>query len=193
MEARDIEHEEEMKTEERAENEAVVEERKEMEMEAERKEVIEERRQDEEIENLVRRLKGDWKVNVTVTKPDGSTSNGKGKVRTADLVSRKGIRGTLELNVDGGERYFEDNLWAVDPITRKVHNYSVKSDGSVHDHVGAWRDDDSLELHWEGTYQDRPLMEYYEYKWVSPKEIRVHRVDTAEGEQVFVSDYVLRR
>jgi hypothetical protein len=193
MEARDIEQEEEIKTEERAENEAVVEERKETEMEAERKELIEERRQGEEIENLVRRLKGDWKVNVTVTKPDGSTSNGKGKIRTADLVSRKGIRGTLELNVDGGKRYFEDNLWAVDPITRKVHNYSVKSDGSVHDHVGAWRDANSLELHWEGTYQDRPLMEDYEYKWVSPKEIRVHKVDIAEGEQVFVSDYVLRR
>jgi hypothetical protein len=155
--------------------------------------MIEERREDEEIENLVRRLKGDWKVTVTVNKPDGSISTGKGKVRTADLSSRRGIRGTMELNVDGGRRYSEDNLWAIDPNTRKVHNYSIKSDGSVHDHVGQWKDDSNLELHWEGTYHDRPVMEDYEYNWVSPKEIRVHKIDRSEGEEVFVSDYVLRR
>jgi hypothetical protein len=162
-------------------------------MGVEKNELIEEGRQDDEIENLVRRLKGDWKVNVTVRKPDGSTSNGKGKIRTADLLSCKGIRGTMELKVDGGKRYSEDNIWAFDPNTRKAHNYSVKSDGSVHDHVGQWKDDSSLELHWEGTYQNRPVMEDYEYRWVSPKEIRVHKIDSLEGEQVFVSDYVLRR
>jgi hypothetical protein len=187
----------EAKTEEDVERESMVEEKAETEMKTEEsteaKEIVEEQQQDEETENLVKRLKGDWKVSVTRSKPDGSVSNGKGKIRTSDLISRKGIRGTLELNVDGGERYSEDNLWAVDPSTRKVHNYSIKSDGSVHDHVGEWKDDSSLDLHWEGTYQDRPVMEDYEYRWVSPKEIRVHKVDRSEGEEVFVSDYVLRR
>jgi hypothetical protein len=138
-------------------------------------------------------LKGNWKVNLTVSKPDGSTANGKGKAKAEDLPLRKGIRSSMDLNIEDRGRYFEDTLWGYDPNTKKVHSYSIKSDGSVHDHIGAWKDESNLELHWEGTYQERPVTEDYEYRWVSPKEIRVHKIDRSEGEEVFVSDYVLRR
>jgi hypothetical protein len=163
------------------------------EEESKREIMSEERSQAEELENLVRRLKGNWKVNVTVSKSDGTTSNGKGKARAADLPERRGIRSSMKLNVDGGQRYFEENLWGFDPYTRKVHSYAVKSDGSVHDHVGEWNGDDSLELHWEGIYEGKPATEDFEYKFVSPKEIRVRKVDKSEGQEVFVSEYVLRR
>lgn len=187
-ESRNLEEaERETRTEERAEEEIKTEKQAEKEIRTE------ERAENEELENLVRRLKGDWKVKVTVNKSDGSTSSGKGKAKAVDLQSCKGIRSSMNLDVDGGQRYFEETLWGFDPYTRKVHSYAIKSDGSVHDHVGEWKDGDNLELHWEGIYEGKPAAEDFEYKFISPKEIHVHKVDKSEGQEVFVSEYVLRR
>jgi len=142
---------------------------------------------------LLRRLVGDWTVDLTAKMPDGTSLKGKGTVRATELSMDRGIRSELQAGVPGMGAYHEDDLWGFDQWQEKIHFYSVTSTGAVHDHSGTWKDDKTLELHWEGLYEGKPATEDIVLTLVADNEIRVHEIDTSEGQPGPVFDYILKK
>lgn len=125
--------------------------------------------------------------------PDGTSLKGKGTVRATELSMDRGIRSELQAGVPGMGAYHEDDLWGFDQWQEKIHFYSVTSTGAVHDHSGTWKDDKTLELHWEGLYEGKPATEDIVLTLVADNEIRVHEIDTSEGQPGPVFDYILKK
>jgi len=142
---------------------------------------------------LLGRLVGDWTVDLTAKMPDGTSLQGKGTVRATELSMDRGIRTEMRLDAEGMGAYHEDDLWGYDQWERKIHSYSITSTRAVHDHSGAWKDDKTLELHWEGLYEGKPATEDVVLTWAGDNEIRVHEVDTSQGQPGPVFDYVLKK
>jgi len=142
---------------------------------------------------LLGRLVGDWTVDLTARMPDGTSMHGKGAVRATELSMDRGIRTEMRLDAEGLGAYHEDDLWGYDQWERKIHLYSITSTGAVHDHSGAWKDDKTLELHWQGLYEGKPATEDIVLTWTGENEIRVHEVDTSQGNLGPVFDYVLKK
>jgi len=105
----------------------------------------------------------------------------------------RGIRTEMRLDAEGMGAYHEDDLWGYDQWEKKIHFYSVTSTGAVHDRSGKWKDDKTLELHWEGLYEGKPTTEDVVLRWAADSEIRVHEVDASEGQPGPVFDYVLKK
>jgi len=142
---------------------------------------------------LLGRLVGDWTVDLTAKMPDGTSLQGKGTVRATELSMDRGIRTEMRLDAEGMGAYHEDDLWGYDQWEKKIHLYSVTSTGAVHDHSGAWKDDKTLELHWQGLYEGEPATEDVVLTWAGDNEIRVHEVDTSQGQPGPVFDYILKK
>jgi len=142
---------------------------------------------------LLGRLVGDWTVYLNAKMPDGTALQGKGTVRASELSMDRGIRTELRLDAPGMGVYHEDDLWGFDQWEKKIHLYSITSTGAVHDHSGTWKDENTLELHWEGLYEGKPATEDVVFTWVADNEIRVHEVDTSEGQPGPVFDYVIKK
>jgi len=142
---------------------------------------------------MLKSLVGDWSVDVTAKMPDGTSLQGKGTVRACELSLDRGIRTEMELDVPGMGAYHEDDLWGFDQWVKKMHMYSITSSGAVHDHSGTWEDDKTLHFRWEGIYEGKPATEDVVLTWAEDGEVRVHEVDTSEGQPGPVFDYVLRR
>jgi len=142
---------------------------------------------------LLGKLVGDWTVDFSGKMPDGSSLEGKGTARAIDLSMDRGVRTELRLDAPGMGAYHEDDLWSFDQWEKKMHLYSITSTGAVHDHSGRWKDDNTLELHWEGLYEDKPSTEDVVFTWVGENEIRAHEVDTSEGKPGPVFDYVMKK
>jgi hypothetical protein len=142
---------------------------------------------------MLKRLVGDWSLELTAKMPDGSSLEGKGTARASELSLDRGIRTEIRAEIQGMGAYHEDDLWGYDQWEKKIHFYSVTSSGAVHDHSGTWEDDKTLHFRWEGLYEGKPSTEDVVMTWTGDNEVRVHEVDTSEGQQGSVFDYVLRR
>jgi len=99
--------------------------------------------------DLLRKMIGNWTVDLKVKMPDGSMLKGRGTVKARELSMDRGVYTEVRLDVTGMGAYHEDDLWGFDEWERKMHFYSVTSTGAVHDHVGTWKNERTLEFHWE--------------------------------------------
>lgn len=142
---------------------------------------------------LLKRLVGDWNADLSARMPDGTSLQGKGTVRASELSLDRGIRTEMKADVPGMGEYHEDDLWGFDQWEKKIHFYSITSTGAVHDHSGTWKDDKTLHLRWEGLYEGKPSTEEVTLTLVGDNEIRVHEVDTSEGQPGPIFDYVLTK
>ena len=142
---------------------------------------------------MLKRLVGDWSVELTGKMPDGTSLKGNGTVRAIELSMDRGIRTEMRLDAEGMGAYHEDDLWGYDQWEKKIHLYSVTSSGAVHDHSGTWKDDKTLHLRWEGLYEGKPSTEDVVMTWTRDNEIRIHEVDTSEGQPGPVFDYILKK
>jgi hypothetical protein len=145
-----------------------------------------------EIGLLGKRL-GDWTVDLAAKMPDGTSLRGKGTARSTELSLERGIRTEIRLDVEGMGAYHEDDLWGFDQWDKKIHFYSITSSGAVHDHSGTWKDNKTLELHWRGLYEGKPTTEDVVITFAGDNEIRVHEVDTSDGQSGPVFDYILKK
>lgn len=142
---------------------------------------------------LLQKLIGDWTVDLTAKMPDGTSLQGKGTVKASGLSMDRGVYTEMRLDVPGMGPYHEDDLWGFDQWENKMHLYSITSTGAAHDHSGRWKDEKTLEFHWEGLYEGKPATEDTSLTWVSGREIHVHEVDTSEGQTGPVFDYIVKK
>lgn len=148
--------------------------------------------QPRELEELKSRLVGEYDIDLTMTMPNGDNLRSKGYAMAEEISLGFGVRTTLRANIPGIGPYEEHDLWSFDRWEKKMHFYSVTSTGAVHDHVGGWTSANVLRFEWRGLYQGKPATESVSLTF-STGEISVHEVDTSDGQQGPISDFVLKR
>jgi hypothetical protein len=150
-------------------------------------------KQPEELIRLIKKLVGDWKGEISVKIPDGSILKGSGTLKANEVVSGFGIQTEMKFDIEGFGKYEEADLWGYQRWEKKLHIYSITTSAAVHDHVGSWKDENTLEFSWEGLNEGKPSSEKVNLKWVSETEIQVHEVDYAEDKVAMELDYVFRK
>ncbi len=147
-------------------------------------------RQPKELE-LLKQLVGEWQVGIALKTQDGKTVAGCGEMTAVEVAS--GINSEISTHIEGYEDYFENDLWSFDEAEGKVHLFSMTSEGETHDHVGVWRDNSTLELHWRGTYEDQEQEEEIVARWLDKNQIELRETNLAHGKPVLTTDYVFKR
>lgn len=139
------------------------------------------------------KLIGDWSVDVQVKMPDGNVLNGTGRVRGESICMGYGIHTHLRMDITDFGVYEEHDLWGYDADTQEVHFLTITNSGAVHDHVGRWKDENTLEFIWKGLADGKDTVEQVRFQWVSPNDLRVHEEDTIEGEPGPIFDFTVRK
>ena len=131
---------------------------------------------------LLKQLIGEWNVGIAMKTADDKFVSGCGEM-TASRNSQAGsINSEINAHLEGYDDYYENDLWTFDQATGKVHLFSITSEGDAHDHVGDWKDDKTLELHWRGTFEDQELEEHVVAKWLSKDQIEAQRNQLFTGQ-----------
>jgi hypothetical protein len=94
-----------------------------------------------EVQKTVDAFKGHWKVDATLTLPDGTQAKGTAKID----CDKTALGSALACHFNGAfpqlGPHEESDLVAYDRGGKHVHFMAVSSDGEVHDHVCDWQGD----------------------------------------------------
>ena len=67
-----------------------------------------------------------------------------------------------------------------------MHLFSINSEGEVHDHVGNWINENTLEVYWRGTFEDQELEEKITAKWVTKDQIELKEISLSLGQSKYL-------
>ncbi len=138
--------------------------------------------QPKEMEAL-RRWIGTWKADYLVRFPDGKVHEGTMTVLATPMAAGQGIHMDAKGEARGMEPWEAHALWGFDTESGEVHWFAVSSMGEVHDHVGVWKDEDTLELEWRGVEGSKKAVEHTTFHWKNPREVEMRTVNTMGGQQ----------
>ncbi len=141
---------------------------------------------------LLKQLIGEWSVGIAMKISDDKVVSGCGDM-TALEVAELGINSEIETHIEGYEDYYENDLWSFDRASGKVHLFGITSEGDAHDHVGTWKDERTLELHWRGTFEDQELEELVLVKWLSKDQFELVETASSFGKINLTTNYVFKR
>jgi hypothetical protein len=141
---------------------------------------------------LLKQLIGEWSVGIAMKTSEGKVVSGCGDM-TALEVAELGINSEIETHMEGYEDYYENNMWSFDRASGKVHLFGVTSEGDARDHVGTWKDERILELHWRGTFEDQELEELVLVKWLSADQFELVETASSFGKINLTTNYVFKR
>lgn len=147
--------------------------------------------QTKELERL-RQLLGEWIVGIAIKNAEGKVVSGCGEMSAVEIEGAS-INSEINTHIEGYEDYYENSLWSFDQAARQVHLYSITSEGEAHDHVGAWKDEATLELNWRGTFEDQDQQEQIIVKWISKNHIELKQTNYSKGQAALTTDYVFKR
>ncbi len=122
---------------------------------------------------------------------DDKVVAGCGEMSAVEMDS--GINSEVNTHIEGYEDYYENDLWSFDPVKGEVHLFSITSEGQIHDHVGKWKDETTLELEWHGTFEDQEQEEHIVAKWVTKDQIELRETNYSQGKTLLETDYVFKR
>jgi hypothetical protein len=140
---------------------------------------------------LLKQLIGDWSVGIAMKTPDGKIVSGCGEMNAAETES--GINSEVNTQIEGYEDYYENDIWSFDETKEQVHLFSVTSDGEFRDHIGKWKDDNTLELNWRGTFEDQEQEEHIIARWVTKDQIELRETHYSQDKPVLTIDYVFKK
>ena len=142
----------------------------------------------------VKKLVGDWKLNIRITMPDGSILNGSGKAQGRLIAMGQGVHIILKATIPGLGDIEEHDLVGFNASgDQRIHFFSLISTGTTHDHVGAWRDDKTMEVRWEGIEDGKEVIETDVFTWISPGELHIRQEETVEGQTGLTGEYILKK
>jgi hypothetical protein len=141
---------------------------------------------------LLTQLIGEWQVGIAMKTNDDKIVSGCGNM-TAKEIDGLGVNSELETHIEGYEDYYENDMWSFDLASGKVHLFSITSEGDSHDHVGTWKDERTLDLHWRGTFEDQELEEQIIVKWLSKDQFELVETAFSFGKIILTTNYVFKR
>jgi hypothetical protein len=141
---------------------------------------------------LLKQLIGEWSVGIAMKTNDDKVVSGCGDM-TAVEIAEIGVNSEIDTHIEGYEDYYENDMWSFDRASGKVHLFGITSEGDAHDHVGTWKDERTLELHWRGTFEDQELEELILVKWLSKDQFELVETASSLGKTNLVTNYVFKR
>jgi hypothetical protein len=141
---------------------------------------------------LLKQLVGEWTVGIAMKTDNDKVVAGCGDM-TAVEVFELGVNSEINTHIEGYEDYYENDLWSFDQASGKVHLFGITSEGEAHDHVGTWKDDRTLELHWRGTFEDQELEEWITVRWLSKDQFELVETAATLGKVNLTTNYVFKR
>ena len=141
---------------------------------------------------LLKQLLGDWSVGIALKTSDDKIVTGCGEM-TAVEIPLAGINSEINTHIEGYDDYYENDLWSFDQASGKVHLFGITSEGEAHDHVGNWKENDTLELTWRGDFEDQEIEERIIAKWISKDQIELQETNYVLGKVRFTINYVFKR
>ncbi len=142
---------------------------------------------------LLKQLIGEWNVGIAMKTADDKFVSGCGEMTATQIPQVGSINSEINAQIEGYDDYYENDLWTFDQTSGKVHLFGITSEGDAHDHVGNWKDDKTLELHWRGTFEDQELEEHVVAKWLSKDQIEVKETNYSKSKVILTIDYVFKR
>ncbi len=143
------------------------------------------------IEQL-RQLVGEWTVGVAMKANNNQILSGCGEMTAVEL-GEAGINSEMNMQIEGYDDYYENDLWSANPDTGEVHMFGITSEGDIHDHTGVFKDNQTLELFWRGTFEDQEHEEHVRLKWLNKDHFEVKEINKKYGETNLIIDYVFKR
>ncbi len=140
---------------------------------------------------LLRQLVGEWSVGIALKKSEDKIFYGCGDMTALEIET--GINSEIETKIEGFEDYYENSIWSYDPDKNEVHLFSVSSDGEFRDHVGKWVDPKTLQLYWQGTFEDQDQTEQIRVYWANKNQIDLREIHRQLEKVVLTVDYVFKR
>jgi hypothetical protein len=141
---------------------------------------------------LLKQLIGEWSVGIAMKTSDDKVVSGCGDM-TAVEIAELGVNSEIETHIEGYEDYYENDLWSFDRASGKVHLFGMTSEGEAHDHLGTWKDERTLELHWRGTFEDQELEEQIIVRWRSKDQFELVETTFSFGKITLTTNYVFKR
>jgi hypothetical protein len=133
-----------------------------------------------DLDRLKAGLLGRWEMEVSGTMPDGRAVSGTGLATAVEISLGKGIHTETKMTIEG-EPYEEHDLWGYDRRRQRLRVFTVTSDGTIHAHLGRWKDERTLEVRWKGKRDGRDVAEDVTMTWESPDTIRIQSGEVHEG------------
>lgn len=140
---------------------------------------------------LLKQLIGEWSVGIALKKSEENVVSGCGDMTAVEIES--GINSEIETQIEGFEDYYENDIWSYDPDKDEVHLFRVNSDGEFRDHIGKWVDPQTLELYWQGTFEDQDQTEQIRVYWANKDQIDLRETHRQLEKVVLTVDYVFKR
>jgi len=141
---------------------------------------------------LLKQLIGEWSVGIAMKTSDDKVVSGCGDM-TAIEIAELGVNSEIETHIEGYEDYYENDMWSFDRSRGKVHLFGITSEGDAHDHVGTWKDERTLELHWRGSFEDQELEEQIIVRWLSKDQFELVETASTFGKINLTTNYVFKR
>ncbi len=141
---------------------------------------------------LLKQLIGEWTVGIAMKTSNNNVVSGCGDM-TAEEIADLGVNSEIETHIEGYEDYYENDMWSFDRASGKVHLFGITSEGDAHDHVGTWKDEKTLELHWRGTFEDQESEEQIIVKWLSNDQFELKETASSFGKINLTTNYVFKR
>lgn len=133
---------------------------------------------------------GAWSGSVTLTTADGQKDTVNATSLGASLGT-KGVGAYVQLKSDAFE---ETDLFGYDVTTDKVRMLAVNSNFMANDFIGAWKDENTLELTNESAGPEgKPMKSALTFMWKSAKELSVKNVMTLDGKPFATVEGTLTR
>lgn len=143
---------------------------------------------------LLKQLIGEWNVGIAMKVGDDNDRvvSGCGEMSAVEIPDL-GINSEINSHIEGYDDFYENDLWSFDQQSGKVHVFSMTSEGDAHDHIGGWKDDRTLELHWRGTFEDQEIEEHIVARWITKDQLELRENSFAFGKLKFTTDFVFKR
>jgi|WetSurMetagenome_2_1015567.scaffolds.fasta_scaffold62977_2 hypothetical protein len=141
---------------------------------------------------LLKQLVGVWTVGIAMKTSDENLVSGCGDMIAVEIADL-GVNSEIETQIEGYEDYYENDMWSFDRASGKVHLFAITSEGDARDHVGTWKDEETLELHWRGTFEDQELEELILVKWLSKDQFELKEIVFSFGKINLTTNYVFKR
>jgi hypothetical protein len=107
-------------------------------------------------------------------------------------IGELGINSEIETHIEGYKDNYENDMWSFDSVSGKVHLFGITCEGDARGHVGTWKDERTLALHWRGTFEDQELEELIIVKWLSKDHFELVEPTSSVGKTNLTTKYIFK-
>jgi hypothetical protein len=135
---------------------------------------------------------GDWIVEGIITM-EGNPVKVSGKWKFDKAAGGWGVKANMKMELEGMGIYEEDDLVGFDPGAGKFHIFTLTNTAATHDHMGDWKDENTLYVKYNGLQEGKRLREEITVRLAEPGQFSISEVDILEEQVIMTMDVTLKK